>query len=112
MTEKTDDQHADLLGDLLAGEDTVLLDFWAEWCQPCQMIAPLIDETARQRNGELAVVKVNIDERPEIASLLAVRSIPTLILFRHGSEVARYSGVMNKLRLNAWLGQSDKGPAV
>jgi thioredoxin 2 len=81
----------------------VLVDFWAPWCGPCQMMAPVLDRTAQQRSGSLQVAKVNTDEQPGIAGRFNIRSIPTLILFREGREIARQSGAVDSGTLSRWL---------
>ncbi|AUO66015.1 hypothetical protein WM46_15315 [Citrobacter freundii complex sp. CFNIH2] len=100
--------HSAELADLLAQHETVLLDFRADWCQPCQLIAPLIDEVAQQQAGQLHVAWIDIDRQPELAAELGVRSIPTLVLFHRGRETARHSGLFNKLRLRAWLAAGQR----
>jgi thioredoxin 2 len=81
----------------------VLVDFWAPWCAPCRMLAPTIDQVARERVGRLKVLKLNIDENPIIASRFAVQSIPTLVLFRGPQVVERMVGLLPKPRLDERL---------
>lgn len=81
----------------------VLVDFWAPWCGPCRMMAPVLDRMASQRATSLRVAKVNTDEQQEIAARFGIRSIPTLILFREGRELARQSGAVDAPTLSRWL---------
>jgi len=81
----------------------VLVDFWAPWCGPCRTMAPVLDRTAARRATELRVAKVNTDEQPELAARFGIRSIPTLILFRQGRELARQSGAVDATSLSQWL---------
>ena len=81
----------------------VLVDFWAPWCGPCRMVAPVLEELAGQYEGKLTIAKVNTDEHQEIASRLGVRGIPTLILFAQGKEVERIVGALPKGALQARL---------
>ena len=81
----------------------VLVDFWAPWCGPCRMMAPVLDRTAAQRATQLRVAKVNTDEQQQLAGRFGIRSIPTLILFRAGQEIARQSGALDAATLGRWL---------
>lgn len=74
----------------------VLVDFWAAWCGPCKMIAPVIDAIAEQYTGKLKVMKLNVDDNPKTAGSFAVMSIPTLVLFKGGKEIDRFIGSMSK----------------
>jgi thioredoxin 1 len=87
--------------DVLQSPNPVLVDFWAEWCGPCRMIGPIVDELARERRDTLRVVKVNIDESPMTALKLGIRSIPTLMLFQGGAVVAQRVGALRKAELTA-----------
>ncbi len=89
--------------DVLNSDKVVLLDFWAEWCDPCKMIAPLLDEAADQYEDKLKVAKINIDENPNTPAKYQIRSIPTLMLFKDGSVLAQKLGAMPKKDLTDFL---------
>ena len=89
--------------DVLKAEAPVLVDYWAEWCGPCKMIAPILDEVSRDYAQKLNVAKVNVDENQEIASKYGIRGIPTLMLFRNGAVVATKVGALSKSQLTAFL---------
>ena len=89
--------------DVLQNEKAVLLDFWAEWCGPCKMIAPLLEEVAVSHADKLAVMKLNVDENPNTAQKFGIRSIPTLMLFKDGAVQAQKMGAMPKSQLEEFL---------
>jgi thioredoxin 1 len=85
--------------EVLDSEITVLVDFWAPWCGPCRMVAPVVDEIAKQYGDDLKVVKVNTDENPNVASQYGIRSIPTLMIFKGGQKVDMVVGAVPKTTL-------------
>jgi thioredoxin 1 len=87
----------------LKSETPVLLDFWAEWCGPCKMIAPILDEIAEEYKGRVKIAKINIDENPQTPPKFQVRGIPTLILFKNGTVEAQKVGAVSKSQLAAFL---------
>jgi thioredoxin 1 len=89
--------------DVIKSQQPVLVDYWAEWCGPCKMIAPILDEVSRDYADKLNVAKVNVDENQEIASKYGIRGIPTLMLFRNGAVVATKVGALSKSQLTAFL---------
>jgi thioredoxin 1 len=90
--------------EVLASETPVLVDFWAGWCGPCHAVAPVLDEIAGERAGELRLVKVNIDEEPGLAARYGILSIPTMILFKGGEPAAAALGAQPKRMLEKSLG--------
>jgi thioredoxin 2 len=89
----------------IAAPVPVLVDLWAAWCGPCRMVAPALEELARDHRGRLKVVKVDIDANPGVAERHEVRGIPLLLLFRDGSEVDRFVGAAPKRSIESWLGE-------
>jgi thioredoxin len=100
VTEVTD---TNFQAEVLESDVPVLVDFWAPWCGPCRMISPLVERTGREHAGQLKVVKLNVDEAPDISDRYQVRGIPLLVLFRRGSEVDRLVGAVPAARLREWL---------
>ncbi len=94
--------------DVLSADQPVLLDFWAEWCGPCKMIAPILDAIAEEYKGRLRVVKLNIDENPQTPQKYNVRGIPTLLLFRDGSVAAQQVGAVSKAQLQGFIDNNLK----
>ena len=102
----THTSDASFEADVLKSDTPVLVDYGAEWCGPCKMIAPLLDEVAKDYDGKLRVVKVNVDENQEITAKYGIRGIPTLKLFKNGAEVATKVGALSKSQLTAFLDNS------
>ncbi len=89
--------------DVMEADKPVLIDFWAEWCGPCRMIAPILEELVKEIGEEAIIAKLNIDENPETPAMLGVRSIPTLMLFKDGKIVDTKVGVQSKPALLDWI---------
>lgn len=89
--------------DVLKAEQAVLVDYWAEWCGPCKMIAPILEEVAGDYTDKLTVAKMNVDENQEVPAKFGIRGIPTLMLFKNGAVVATKVGALSKSQLTAFL---------
>src|SRR5690606_36438093 len=92
--------------DVLKSDLPVLVDYWAEWCGPCKMIAPLLDEAAKLYEGRVTIAKLNVDDNPDTAAKFGIRGIPTLMLFKDGKAAATKVGAMSKSQLSAFLDES------
>jgi thioredoxin 1 len=104
VTESTFEQE------VLQSDKPVLVDFWAEWCGPCHAVSPVLDRIVAERNGEIKLVKVNIDEEQELAMRFGVQSIPTMILFKDGQPAAATMGARPKGDIERQLGLTEESP--
>jgi thioredoxin 1 len=91
--------------DVLKADKPVLVDYWAEWCGPCKMIAPILDEVSSSYQDKLQIAKMNVDENREIPAKFGIRGIPTLMLFKDGQLAATKVGAMSKAQLTAFIDQ-------
>ena len=91
--------------DVLQSAQPILVDYWAEWCGPCKMIAPILDEVATSYAGKLAVTKMNVDENRAVPAQFGIRGIPTLMVFKDGQLAATKVGAMSKAQLTAFIDQ-------
>ena len=84
----------------------VVVDFWAEWCGPCRMIAPALEEISHEMEGKVKIVKLNVDENPAVAAQYGIRSIPTLLIFKNGQLASQKVGAASKTDLSKWISTS------
>ena len=106
MSEVLHSSDATFVTDVVNSDVPVLLDFWAPWCGPCRMVAPILDELSEEFAGRAKIAKVNVDENQQIPAQFGIRSIPTLILFKNGQVVATQVGALPKSQLAAFVEQA------
>ena len=94
---------SDFEAQVLKSAEPVVVDFWAEWCGPCRMIAPALEEIAGTMNGKVKIVKLNVDENPATAAKYGIMSIPTLMIFKNGELASRQVGAAPKQKLEQWI---------
>lgn len=104
MSELVKKAGDDNFEEILQSGKPVLIDFWADWCGPCKMMLPVVDEVAEEMGDEAIIAKLNVDENPAIAQKFGVMTIPTFIAFNNGEEIARQIGVVPKLKLIEMVG--------
>jgi thioredoxin 2 len=97
------DAAADTVDAALDANVLVVVDMWAPWCGPCRMVAPILEQLAVDRAGQLKIVRVNVDELPQLSARYGVQGIPTLLLLDHGREIGRQVGAASAAALNGWL---------
>jgi thioredoxin 1 len=97
---------SDFEAEVLKSAEPVVVDFWAEWCGPCKMIAPALEEISGTMTGKVKIVKLNVDENPATAAKYGIMSIPTLMLFKNGELASRQVGAAPKQKLEAWINSS------
>jgi len=90
-------------GDVIQSGKPVLVDYWAEWCGPCKMIAPILDDVSKEYDGKLQIAKMNVDENREVPAKFGIRGIPTLMLFKNGQLAATKVGALSKAQLTAFI---------
>ena len=101
--EVTDDSFA---SEVLNSELPVLVDFWAEWCGPCKMIGPILEELATELNGKIKIVKINVDDNNQTAAKFSIRSIPTLMMIKDGEVQAQHIGAASKSQIQEFINQN------
>ncbi len=107
LIKSIDDAHFN--AEVIESKGLVLVDFWAEWCGPCKMIAPVLEQIASELGSKIKIVKVNVDNNPQSPSQYGVRSIPNLILFKNGAVVGNKVGVLTKSQLLAFINEHSAG---
>jgi thioredoxin 1 len=103
-TNKTNDQN--FKTDVLDSKQPVLVDFWAQWCGPCLQIGPALEEISEEMSSQLKVVKINVDENPEVFNSFNLRSIPALMIFKDGEKISEKMGALPKSALKSWVNET------
>ena len=98
--------------DVIEADKPVLVDYWAEWCGPCKMIAPILDEVSKDYDGRLKIAKMNVDENRDVPAKYGIRGIPTLMLFKGGQLAATKVGALSKAQLTAFLDDHLQSPST
>ncbi len=96
-------QDKDFESEVIASKMPVLIDFWADWCGPCRMLSPVLEQLSEDMKDKIKIVKMNIDENPETPSKFGVRSIPTMMLFKDGNQIATKVGALPKNAIKDWI---------
>lgn len=104
IKEITDNEYEN---EVINSNETVLVDFWAEWCGPCKMLTPILDQLAEDMGSNIKIVKMNIDNNTKTPSDLGIRSIPTLMLFKNGKQIGTKVGVLPKIAIKEWIESSS-----
>ena len=107
----THTSDASFNADVIEAGTPVLVDYWAEWCGPCKMIAPILDEVSKDYDGKLRVAKMNVDENRDVPAKYGIRGIPTLMLFKGGELAATKVGALSKAQLTAFLDSHLQSPS-
>ena len=107
MANLTELSESNFQSEVLESAEPVLVDFWAPWCGPCRMIAPVVEQLAEENAGSLKVAKLNVDQSPNLASRYGVSSIPTLMIFKDGEVVANFAGMQPKSRLQEAIDEAS-----
>ncbi len=89
--------------EVVNSKETILVDFWAEWCGPCKMLAPILEQLSEDMGSDIKIFKMNIDENPESPSSLGIRSIPTMMLYKGGKQIGTKVGVLPKNSIKEWI---------
>ncbi|WP_456267736.1 thioredoxin [Kushneria sp. AK178] len=106
MANNIDVTSANFDQEVMQADKPVLLKFWAPWCGPCKMMAPVVDEVAEEKSGDLKVVSINVDDAQDIAAEQGVRGVPTVVMFKNGAKVASLVGAQSKTQLVQFIDQN------